>query len=236
MHTTIAGLDAEVLQQQAGAPAAAVVLCHGFGAPGDDLVALHAELLRHAPALGRARFFFPAAPLALPWGNARAWWPLDVAAIQRLSGDPVALREFRKVEPPGMAAARATLRKFLDEVAVSTGLPVGKIAVGGFSQGAMITTDLALRTEERCAGLAVLSGTLLLEDVWAQKAAARAGFEVFQGHGRQDPLLPFSAAELLRDVLTTAGAKVEFLPFEGGHTITGAELLALARFLEKVTA
>jgi len=42
---------------------------------------------------------------------------------------------------------------------------------------------------------------------------------VLQSHGREDPLLPFANAEALRDLLVEAGAKVDFLPFSGGHAI-----------------
>lgn len=235
MRTLMAGLEVEVLQHEAGPASSAVVLCHGFGAPGRDLVPLHAELVARAPQLARTRFFFPAAPLELPaWGDARAWWLIDVEAVSRLATDPEGLRAFRRLEPPGMARARAGLLKLVDEVAIATGLPMAKVALGGFSQGAMVSTDVALRTEERCAGLAVLSGTLLLEDTWRQKATARAGLPVFQWHGRQDPILPFAAAQLLHQLLADAGAAVEFQAFEGGHTITAAELEALAQFLVRV--
>jgi phospholipase/carboxylesterase len=59
---------------------------------------------------------------------------------------------------------------------------------------------------------------------------------VLQSHGRQDPILPFSDAGLLRDLLLEAGLSVDFLPFDGPHTISeealehlGALLLALLK-------
>jgi len=231
MHTSIAGLSVEVSQQVSGAPAAAVILCHGFGAPGDDLVPLAQELVARAPALSSTRFYFPEAPLDLGFNGARAWWEIDMAAVQRLGRDPEALRQFRKVEPPGMSAARLKLLALVREVLDGTKLPPSKLVLGGFSQGAMLATDVALRTEEPCAGLAILSGTLLLEDAWRAKAAARAGFHVFQAHGTADPVLPFSAAEGLRELLRAAGQQVEFFSFPGGHTISGEELELLAKFL-----
>src|SRR5436309_2302056 len=81
-----------------------------------------------------------------------------------------ALREFRKAEPEGMAKARAMMLKLVDELVAQTGLPLGKIVLGGFSQGAMISTDVALRLEEAPRALAILSGTLLIEDAWRAKA------------------------------------------------------------------
>jgi len=237
MHTVLGGLDAQVLQKSQGAPRAAVVLCHGFGAPGDDLVGLWEELVHLEPALAEVRFVFPAAPLKLDqWGGSRAWWMIDVAALQRASADPVALRALRRQEPPGMPAARAAVHKLVQEVGERSALAVGRLVLGGFSQGAMIATDVALRLEEAPAGLAILSGTLLLEDSWRKKAEARVGLKIFQAHGRQDPVLPWENAVALQALFTAAGSPPEFFPFNGGHTITREELEYLARFLAGRTA
>lgn len=233
MRATIGGLSCQVFpERDAGKPAGAVVLCHGFGAPGDDLVGLYGELVHARPELARQRFIFPEAPLSLGPGS-RAWWLIDFAGLERVQrGDAGALRAFRKQEPEGMPAARAAHRKLVDEVSAQTKLPISKIALGGFSQGAMLATDVTLRLEEGPRALAVLSGTLLLEDVWRQKAKARAGLRVLQSHGLEDPLLGFDLAEALRDLLKEAGCKVDFLPFRGGHTIPLNVLEKLSALLD----
>jgi phospholipase/carboxylesterase len=235
MHTQIAGLKVEVFQATQNAPKAAVILCHGFGAPGNDLVGLGAELARLSPALADVRFYFPAAPLELEmgWGESRAWWLIDMAKVQRLSHDIEAQREFRKLEPEGMAAARKAMLALVQDVAAHTGLPLKKLVLGGFSQGAMISTDVALRLEEAPGALVVLSGTLLIEDAWRTKAKARAGLPVFQSHGRQDPVLPYHAAEWLKDLFVESGMQHEFVPFVGGHTIGEDALLKLGDFLTR---
>ena len=233
--TLLGGLDCRVIQDAEGAPSAVAIICHGFGAPGDDLVGLHPELVLLAPALRSVRFIFPSAPLSLAamgYGEARAWWLIDFELIQALnSGDPGRLQEFRQTEPEGMSKARAMLLKLVDEVLAATGLPVSKLALGGFSQGAMLATDVALRLPEPPAALAILSGTLLVEDVWRAKATARAGLAVLQSHGTVDPVLRFADAERLRDLLTEAGARVQWVPFDGPHTISLLVLRKLAAFL-----
>lgn len=231
MHSQLAGLDVELQQQAPGAPTAAVILCHGYGAPGDDLVGLASELVRAQPSLANVRFYFPQAPIDLGFG--RAWWPIDMLQVQRLQFDPQALREFRKQEPAGMAAARSALLSLVKQVADGTGLPMNRVVLGGFSQGAMLACDVALRLEEAPAALVELSGTLLTEDVWREKAARRAGLPVFQSHGRFDPILPFQAAEWLRELLTTAGLEVEFVPFDGPHTIGAEAFTRLSAFLAR---
>jgi phospholipase/carboxylesterase len=223
------------LQEDEGALRAVVVMCHGFGAPGDDLVGLHEQLLALAPSLRPVRFVFPAAPLSLQsmgYGEARAWWMIDFEKIQALNaGDLAQLEQFRKLEPEGMAKARAMMLKLVDEVLAQTGLPLAKVVLGGFSQGAMIATDVALRLPEPPAALAILSGTLLVEDVWKAKAKARAGLPILQSHGRVDPILRFDAAERLRDLFIEAGSPPQWVPFDGPHAIPAVVLRKLADFL-----
>ena len=107
------------------------------------------------------------------------------------------------------------------------------IFVGGFSQGAMLATDVALHMETGPGGLIVWSGTLLCEDLWRELAAKRSAMKVVQSHGRLDPLLPFAAAEWLRDMFLENGFDVEFLPFNGPHTISMEALAAAARLLHR---
>ncbi len=237
MHTEISGLNVEVFQHTSTPPRGAVILCHGFGAPGDDLVSLAAELVGRQASPQDVRFYFPAAPLSLEtmgYGDSRAWWMIDMEGIAQLQrGDEKALRAFRELEPQGMPKVRSLLHAVVNEVANNTKLPVGKIVVGGFSQGAMLATDVALRLEEAPAGLAVLSGTLITEGVWKTKAAKRAGLPVFQSHGRSDAILPFMAAEWLRDMFTAAKMQVDFVAFDGGHTISGETVSRLATFIDR---
>jgi phospholipase/carboxylesterase len=235
MHTQLAGLDVEIFQATSGPPRGCVVLCHGFGASGHDLVGLAPYLVKQHPRLADVRFVFPAGPIdlgELGFGDARAWWMIDMVALQQLASKPDALREFRKLEPEGMADARKAVHALVMQLADATRLPMSKIVLGGFSQGAMIATDVALRLEEAPAGLVVLSGTLLLEDAWRAKATARAGLPVLQSHGTLDPVLPFAAAEWLAQLLRDAGMQHEFVPFTGGHTIPDGVLQKLGTFLE----
>ena len=210
-----------------------VVLLHGFGAPGDDL----ASLRRVVDAPAGTRWAFPAAPLMLEVGarapppDARAWWMIDLdrqlGAAERGQLDSVA----REV-PQGMREAGERIVSLLEEL--DTLLRPTKIVLGGFSQGAMLACDVALRTDARLAGVVLLSGTLLASDEWAALAARRRGLPILQSHGTFDPLLPFAYAEKLRDLLTSGGAVVTWVPFRGGHEIPDGVVDALGRWLRAV--
>lgn len=211
--------------REGGGDGPVVVLLHGFGAPGTDLVGLWRQL--SAPE--GTRFAFPEGPLALdiesPFqlGDARAWWPLDVQALEKalVTGNLDALSER---EPDGMAAARAKVIEMLDALEVELGVSGDRVVLGGFSQGAMLSLDVALRTERPLAGLVQMSGTLLCKTEWSALMPKRRGLPVLQSHGRQDPLLPFSLAEELRDLMTAAGLDVHFVPFNGEHGISDGVL------------
>lgn len=220
---------------RAGGPALAVVLCHGFGAPADDLVGIGHELVRRSQKLREnVCFVFPGAPLrldAMGMFGGRAWWPLDVARINRLIATG-RVRDLSSEEPEGLAPARRQLQVAVDLVLRQANLAPSQLILGGFSQGAMLTTDLSLRLEDAPAGLCALSGTLLNATTWRQLAAKRRGLPVFQSHGRADQLLPFALADELRSLLDEAGLDVAFHPFEGMHEIPPSVLDALQSWLE----
>lgn len=222
-ETTLGGLLCRVLDPEARGtepPKQVVVLNHGFGAPGHDLVGLGPAFYEMNPALLKTtRFVFPEAPhAAMGAPGGRAWWHIDMMAIQEMlmRGER---RQQRDKEPEGMSAVRKQLLALVDELSTMTGLPVSRFILGGFSQGAMSTCDLALSLDEAPGGLVQFSGTLLCEDRWARLAKKRAGLSVVQSHGRHDPLLSFEEAEALRDLFTEAGLSVAFVPFDGQHEI-----------------
>jgi len=134
--------------------------------------------------------------------------------------------------PLGMAEARARINALLDEL--DARLKPTKIVLGGFSQGAMLACDIALRTDRALAGIALLSGTLLAADEWAPLALGRRGLPALQSHGMVDPLLPFAYAEKLRDLLRTGGLDVTWVPFRGGHEIPDTVVQALGRWIRTV--
>ncbi len=207
-----------------------VVLLHGFGAPGDDLVSLASYLQRGAGVT--ARFVFPEAPIELGglYGDSRAWWRLDLAKLEAdlRSG---AVRDRRTEVPEGLPEVRAQLSRWLDELCTKLSFGADEVVLGGFSQGAMLALDVALHRPAPPAGLILMSGTLLAESEWSPRMASLKGVPVMQSHGKHDTLLPFSIAELLRDQLIAAGAVVDWQPFAGAHEIPPPVLAAAAKLL-----
>ncbi len=208
-----------------------VILLHGFGAPGDDLVSL-ADVLNVPKG---TRFVFPEGPLNLGfgYGESRAWWLIDMARIQadRAAGR---VRDLSQEIPKGLAPVRGQVLAFLQDVDQKLGADPRKTVLGGFSQGAMLSCDAVLHTDRPYAGLVQLSGNLLALPVWGPLLPKRRGLPVFQSHGTQDEILPYVGAEALRDGLTKAGLAVEWHHFRGGHEIPEPVVQRLGVFLTKV--
>jgi phospholipase/carboxylesterase len=218
--------------REGGGDGPVVVLLHGFGAPGDDLV----PLWRTLAAPPGTRFVFPAAPIGLGrlYMGGRAWWRIDLEERARRQ----ALGEKRDLAevPEGLDSARAALDVFLDEVNRTLAPPPGKTVLGGFSQGAILSLDTALRSTRALAGLVLLSGTHVAADEWAPRFEARRGLPVFMSHGQSDDILPFAVSDALGVTLGNKGLPVDWVQFRGGHGIPPEVDDGVSTFLRRVLA
>ena len=209
-----------------------VVLLHGFGAPGDDLVALSGVL--DMPE--GTRFVFPEAPLELPpaYMGGRAWWWIDLEARmrRRVRGEAQDVQEV----PEGLHEVSAKVNGFLSEIERVFAPAPGKLLLGGFSQGAMLALDVALRYPRALAGVVLMSATHIASGEWEARYEPRRGLPVFMSHGREDELLPFATSEALKDTLVAHGLPVTWHPFRGGHTIPQAVLDEVSDFAKRVLA
>jgi phospholipase/carboxylesterase len=232
-------LDCTVVGPRGKSPQFCVVLCHGFGAPGTDLVPLAEELAELLPEqIEQIAYIFPEAPLELGgYGFAgRAWWMVDVGRFQQAMNDPREMARLRAEIPSGMPESSQLLRGCLDEIGRHTGVPISRTLIGGFSQGSMVATDVALELRHPPAGLCIFSGHLLAESRWRELAKNRGPLPVLQTHGKFDQVLPIAGAEQLRDLLIESGLPVEFITFAGPHTISIEGIRRCAALMERVFA
>lgn len=190
-----------------------VVMLHGRNMQAADLAPFGASLGIDA------HFVFPDAPLAAEPG--RTWWPVASEARLREHG----ARDLHAMHPAGRGEARAMLGALCDEAASGK-----RLALVGFSQGGMLAMDYVLHGG-RVDALALLSSTRIAFDEWQPLLPRLAGLPVLVAHGRDDGELSFAAGEALRDAALAGGARVTWLPFEGGHGIPLPVWRALRRFL-----
>lgn len=198
-----------------GAPDALVVLVHGFGADGDDLIDLAALW---AEALPGALFVAPHAPEACegtPFG--RQWFPLWDRSSAQLEA--------------GVQAAAAALGRHVAIEAARLALPPRRVALMGFSQGAMTVLEAGLRgavPDPAC--VLAYSGGMIGADGLAGALAARPA--VLLVHGEADEVVPAAASRVAEAALREAGVAVHALfPPTLGHGLDDEGLLAGARLL-----
>jgi phospholipase/carboxylesterase len=209
-----------------------VVLMHGFGAPGFDLVDLGSML--DVPEA--VRFVFPEAPLALGpgFGGGRAWWMLDMALFEaRARGESV---DRSDELPPALPEVSAQVSALISEVERRFAVPRSRLVLGGFSQGSMLACDVALQMEEKPAGLLLLSSTLIARPRWEACMPSCRGLPIMQSHGSEDPILPLANAQRLAALWRAAGADLNWVEFVGGHQIPPGVLRAASQLIQRVLA
>lgn len=194
-----------------------VVFLHGYGADGADLLGLADVLGPHLPGVA---FLAPDAPEPCsgnPFG--RQWFP-----IPWLDGSTEAQAE------TGLVAAAADLNHFLDASLAAEGLAPDRLALVGFSQGAMMALHVAPRRAEAVAAVVAISGRLLAPDRLADQALVRP--PVLLMHGDQDPVVPFQDMGLAGNALVAAGFETYGHVMKGtGHGIAPDGLSAALGFL-----
>jgi len=204
-----------------------VIVFHGFGADAYDLLSL--ERVLNAPS--GTGWLFPQGVLKVSDGgiSGRAWFPINVEKFDQNMRDGI-YADMSGSTPEGLKKARTQA----EEMIGALGVPYSRLVIMGFSQGAMLATDLALRAPEKVAGLVILSGSLLNKDLWKEKAKTKAGLPFFQSHGDQDALLSLEHAQDLEKVLVENGLKGQLHSFRGGHEVPQEIIHKLGVFLRKV--
>ncbi len=200
--------DLDVLFLKGDAKGDHIFLFHGYGANALDLSSLSQILgYQHSPS---PHWYFPEGFLEIPIGSyeyGKAWFPIDIEKMQK--------EEYSNSFPEGLEAARESISKMLKEIDPEP----SKIILGGFSQGAMVSTDFFLYSDHNIKDLVLFSGGLISQNKWYELASKHKGQPFFQSHGIKDALLSLESAKKLNLLLDHAGMKGEFISFHGGHEI-----------------
>jgi phospholipase/carboxylesterase len=189
-----------------------VVTLHGRGASADDLAPLAPEL-----DATHYRYVFPNGRLPVDLGGwmGFAWYEIGNQATD-------------------VPASRAAVEALLADLWARSGLGPARTVLVGFSQGAVLTLDVGLRSAERFAGLVAMSG-YLSEDASLPAALERARDQrVLIVPGVEDAVLPIDRGRAARQTLAAAGLQPEYHEFPMGHEVSAASLAAVRTFLHAV--
>lgn len=196
-----------------------VVFLHGYGADGADLLGLADVLAQHLPD---AAFVAPDAPERCAGGGfGYQWFP-----IPRFDGSTDAERD------AGIAKSVSDLNAFLDARLLDEGLTDDRLALVGFSQGAMMSLEIAPRRASVMAAVVAISGRLMRPEALAAEAVVKP--PVLLIHGDQDPVVPFDDMARAGDALVAAGFQTFGHVMQGtGHGIAPDGLGVALQFLQE---
>ncbi|ALF55698.1 serine esterase [Nostoc piscinale CENA21] len=188
-------------------PVGLIVALHGWGANAEDV----ASLLPYFQ-LPTYQFVFPNAPYPHPYSAVgKAWYELRNENMYQ-----------------GLAESRQLLTEFLQSLESSTGVPLSRTILCGFSQGGAMTLEVGLKLP--LAGLVVMSGYLHPDAVPTEQQEIPPTLVM---HGTQDEVVPLQAAIRTRETLHSLGFTVDYREFEAGHEINLQMLEALRNFVLK---
>lgn len=178
-----------VLPASGEKPESLVILLHGLGSNGDDLIGLVPEWQDALPTTAfvspNAPFPCDMAPYGFQWFSLQSRDPQDMLA--------------------GIIEAQPILDRFIDEQLEHFGLTEDRLALIGFSQGTMMSLYTAPRRKQPCAGILGYSGALLEND----NAPILSKPPICLIHGDADPVVPLEASKHGHNQLKEQGFSVD---------------------------
>jgi phospholipase/carboxylesterase len=210
-------LDGPRVTPKSGQPKQLVILAHGYGSNGDDLIGLAPWFAR---ALPEAVFVSPNAPDPVPgYPGGYQWFPIS-------SIDP-------RLMAQGARSAAPHLDRFIDQELERYRLPASACALVGFSQGTMLSLHVGLRRPEPLAAVLGYSGMLPV----AEPSEVRSRPPVALIHGDRDDVIPVQALFAAQEGLALCGVPALWRISGGAaHTIAQGGLDLGAAFLKDAFA
>ena len=199
-----------------GTPRQIVLLLHGFGSSGSDLIALAPAWQRDLPD---ALFLAPHAPQRS--GGGYQWWGLSELSPQALAA--------------GAASAAPAIDAFIDRKLEQYGLTEAQLAIVGFSQGTMMALHVGLRRVHGVAAIVGYSG--MLTGAAELRHAKLTKPPVLLVHGSHDAVVPVAALHAAATELKRLGIDVTTHVSNGvAHSVDPVGLRLGAEFVSKALA
>lgn len=213
---------------QKGSSSTAVVVLHGYGASFQDL----APLYQYLDPKSELNWYFVDGPLSVDIGmgmRGKAWFPIDMMELNQAIVSGNFEHVFADHSPEGLEQITDQLEVFINNLKSQH----QDIFLGGFSQGSMVSTSLALKNPSLLSKLFLLSSTLYDQKRFKAEIGGLKTLATFQSHGNMDPVLPINMANKLSEILKSHLETYEYHPFSGGHEIPLNVIDSLKDFLHR---
>ena len=193
---------ASLKPRSGAAPRKIVLLLHGFGSSGTDMISLAPQW---QDALPDTLFLAPHAPQRCGMmGAGYQWWGLSGFSPSALAA--------------GAAAAAPAIDAFIDRKLAQYGLTEADLALVGFSQGTMMALHVALRRPQTVAAVVGYSGMLTGAAELAHRDFSKP--PVLLVHGTADPVVPIAALHMAESELKRLGVAVTtHIAFGVAHSV-----------------
>jgi predicted esterase len=190
--------------------AATLILLHGRGASAESILTVHEEL------------GLPALAALAPQAGGNSWYPHSFLA-------PLESNQ------PWLDSSLAKIASIVADL-VDRSIPIERVAIMGFSQGACLATEFVARNPRRYGAVIALTGGLIGPPGTPRKyPGSLAGTPIFLGTSDPDPHVPLERVQETKNVFTRMGASVELRCYPGmPHTINEDELLAARQLLQSL--
>jgi phospholipase/carboxylesterase len=194
-----------------------VVLLHGVGANGDDLIGL---ALNWQPIIPQAEFIALNAPFPCDFApDRRQWFSVADRTPEKLL--------------QGAREAASILDPTFDDLLAKRRLEPSHLALVGFSQGAMMALYVGLRREKQIGGIVAFSGALRGVDLLRTEIRSRPPILLI--HGDADDVVPYAAMAEAKAALQALSVPVKSMTRAGlGHGIDDDGVIAAGDFLTSV--
>jgi len=216
-------LSGPMMKAKSGKADTLVVLLHGYGSDGNDMISLASFW---AGILPNAMFIAPNAPDVCdinPMGF--QWFALDTSQTLDL--------ENQKSRLKGSRAARPVVLNFLQSLWSDTGLSAKDTILIGFSQGAMMSLEVGLMLDESLRGIISFSGGLPAPKIMAKELKSKP--PICFVHGGNDDVVPVGMSVVSNKALKEAGVETCFhISPPAGHTIAMDGLEFASDFIKKI--
>jgi phospholipase/carboxylesterase len=213
------GILPHIVLDRGNAPKHSIIWLHGLGAGGEDFVEV-AEMINLPLAM---RYIFPHAPkspVTINGGFIMPSW-YDIADIDIAA----------KQDAAGIRASQAEIEKFIAQE-IARGVSTENIFLAGFSQGGAIALHTGLRHPGRLGGIVALSTYLPLAENLSQEVSLSATkTPIFFGHGRHDPVVPYSLGKMSADKLQQHGFQVDWHEYAMPHSVNEDEIRDIEKWL-----